>query len=276
MLWLCLACGSYYAIVPCILRANSPLPPLFMRIPHPRNSLELVPSPKRCIRALRCLGRKPVILVKTTSRKLRISRPGVVGGDPVSDPIQVLVGVLVPTLLGVIIQVLVGILIPVLTGILIQVLVGALVRVLVRVLIPSILRVPFPGLLRVLIRVLVGILVLVLMWGLIRVLMVVLVPVLVGVLISALVGTLVPDSMGVLIPAHRRAYGPVRGSGQTACANLGLTPAQLGLSSLPMDSGLSPARREISNSLLRPRNYPAFGSEPRMEAACPRRTIWPH
>jgi hypothetical protein len=119
------------------------------------------------------------------------SRAGVVGGVPISDPIPILVRVLIRVLVMVLIPVPVTVLIPILVRVLIPVLVGVLIPVLVGVLIP----------------VLVGVLILVLMGALIPVLVRVLIPILVRVLISVL--------MGVLIPAHVRAHGSARGSGQS-------------------------------------------------------------
>ena len=49
-------------------------------------------------------------------------------------------------------------------------------------------------------------------------------------------------------PAYDRAYGTDRGFGQTASATFSLTPAQLGLSSMPMDSSFSRALTDLELS----------------------------
>jgi hypothetical protein len=142
-----------------------------------------------------------------------ISRGGVVGGDPISDPIPILVRVLIPILMGVLIRVLVRVPIPIPVRVLIPVLMGVLILILMGVLIPILVRALIPFLVRVLI------------------------PILVRVLIRVLVRVLIRVLVRALIQAHGSAYGPARGS---VSATSGLTAEDSRLSLLLMSDGNQP------------------------------------
>jgi len=121
------------------------------------------------------------LLYKGTSGGVLLSRAGVVGGDPISDPVRAPVGVLIPTLVGALIPALLRVLIPALLRVLIPALLRVLIPALLRVLIPALLRVLIPALLRTL------------------------VPALMGALVPALLRALIPALLGALIPAQGMA-----------------------------------------------------------------------
>ena len=91
------------------------------------------------------------LLYKGTSGGVLLSRAGVVGGDPISDPVRAPVGVLIPTLVGALIPALLRVLIPALLRVLIPALLRTLVPALMGALVPALLRALIPALLGALI-----------------------------------------------------------------------------------------------------------------------------